>query len=165
VNLTRNSVPHWPGEARYAHNGPPVQRDPLSHSGYLRRCVQERKNMIKAIIVSAFLSFAVVFSSYAQDSDRIVQLEKEIQELRLRVSKLESLLNNPSKAQDLVTSGEGWKSVANWRKLTTDMSAGDVRQVLGEPDRLDGGNVAYWHYKNGGRVIFISGKVNQWREP
>jgi len=37
VNLTRNSVPRWPGEARYAHNAPPVQRGPLSHPGYLKR--------------------------------------------------------------------------------------------------------------------------------
>jgi hypothetical protein len=37
VNLTRNSVPHWPGDARYAHNAPPVQRVTLSHAGYLKR--------------------------------------------------------------------------------------------------------------------------------
>lgn len=34
-------------------------------------------------------------------------------------SKLESLVSNPSDNQELVMSGEGWKSVANWRKLTT----------------------------------------------
>jgi hypothetical protein len=33
LNLTRNSVPHWRGEARYAHNAPPRQRVTLSHSG------------------------------------------------------------------------------------------------------------------------------------
>jgi hypothetical protein len=37
VNLTRNSVPHWRGEARYAHSAPPRQRVTLSHSGYLKR--------------------------------------------------------------------------------------------------------------------------------
>jgi hypothetical protein len=37
VNLTRNSVPHWPGIARYAHNAMPVQCVTLSHSGYLKR--------------------------------------------------------------------------------------------------------------------------------
>jgi hypothetical protein len=37
VNLTRNSVPRWPGEARYAHNASPVQRVTLSHAGYLKR--------------------------------------------------------------------------------------------------------------------------------
>jgi hypothetical protein len=33
LNLTRNSVPHWRGEAHYAHNAPPRQRVTLSHSG------------------------------------------------------------------------------------------------------------------------------------
>jgi hypothetical protein len=37
VNLTRNSVPHWPGIARYAHNAPLVHRVTLLHSGYLKR--------------------------------------------------------------------------------------------------------------------------------
>lgn len=121
--------------------------------------------MNKATIVSAFLSCAVVFSSHAQDGDRIVPLEKEIQELKLRVSKLESLLNGPSKPQAVDTSGERWKSIANWRKLSTEMGASDVRQILGEPLRLDGGDVARWYYQNDGIVTFINGKVTQWREP
>jgi hypothetical protein len=37
VNLTRNSVPHLPGSARYAHNAPPGKRVTLSHAGYLKR--------------------------------------------------------------------------------------------------------------------------------
>jgi hypothetical protein len=37
VNLTRNSAPHWPGIARYAHNAMPVQCVTLSHAGYLKR--------------------------------------------------------------------------------------------------------------------------------
>jgi hypothetical protein len=37
VNLTRNSAPRWPSEARYAHNAPLVQQVTLSHSGYLKR--------------------------------------------------------------------------------------------------------------------------------
>jgi ABC-type bacteriocin/lantibiotic exporter with double-glycine peptidase domain len=121
--------------------------------------------MIKVIIVSAFLSFAVIFSSHAQNGDRIGQLEKEIQELKARVSRLEPLLNEPSRAQGIDTSGERWKSLANWRKLSTDMSASEVRTILGEPERLDGGSVARWYYQNGGRVTFISGRVSQWVEP
>jgi hypothetical protein len=37
VNLTRNSAPRWPSEARYAHNAPLVHRVALSHAGYLKR--------------------------------------------------------------------------------------------------------------------------------
>jgi hypothetical protein len=37
VNLTRNSVPHLPGSARYAHNALPGKRVTLPRAGYLRR--------------------------------------------------------------------------------------------------------------------------------
>jgi len=53
----------------------------------------------------------------------------------------------------------------NWRKLYKDMSTSDVQKILGEPHRVDGGNLASWHYQNGGRVVFYEGKVDHWREP
>jgi hypothetical protein len=121
--------------------------------------------MIKTITIIGFLSLFIAFNSYADDSDRIDQLEREVQELKLRISKLESLLSNPAAAQDVVTSSDGWKSIANWRKLTTGMNPSDVRKILGEPQRMDGGNVAFWYYQNGGVVTFYEGKVDQWREP
>lgn len=121
--------------------------------------------MVKTIAIIGFLSLAVAFNSYAHDSDRIDQLEKEIQETKHRLSKLESLLSSPSKAQEPVTSGEGWKSVKNWRTLTTDMSTSDVQKILGEPYRVDGGNIATWYYQNDGIVNFYKGKVHDWREP
>jgi len=121
--------------------------------------------MVKIIAIIGFLSLSVAFNAYANDSDRIDQLEKEIQQIKLRLSNLESLLSNPSIAQTPVTSGEGWKSVMNWRKLTTDMSASDVQKILGEPDRVNGGIFANWFYKNGGTIIFYRGKVSQWTEP
>jgi hypothetical protein len=37
VNLTRNSGPHWPSEARYAHIASLGQRGPLLRAGYLKR--------------------------------------------------------------------------------------------------------------------------------
>lgn len=121
--------------------------------------------MIKTIAIVAFLSLGISFNSYADDSDRIAQLEKEVQELKLRISKLESLLSNPNAAQEVVTSNEGYKSIANWRKLTTDMGYSDVRKLLGEPQRVDGGSIAEWYYPNGGEVIFQRNKAWRWREP
>ncbi len=121
--------------------------------------------MVKTISFIGILLLAVAFNSNAHDSDRIAHLEKEIQELKLRLSKLESLLSNPSKAQKLVTSSEGWKSIMNWRKLTTDMSTSDVQEILGEPHRVDGGTIATWYYQNGGVVTFMRGKAFQWNEP
>ena len=121
--------------------------------------------MIKTITIIGFLSLFIAFNSYADDSDRIDKLEKEVQELKLRISKLESLLINPGAAQEVVTPGDGWKSIANWRKLTTGMAPSDVRKILGEPQRVDGGDIAVWYYQNRGRVLFYEGKVDQWMEP
>jgi outer membrane murein-binding lipoprotein Lpp len=121
--------------------------------------------MVKTIVVIGFLSLVVVSNSYASDSDRIDQLEKQVQELNLRVSKLESSASNPTDAQKFAPSGEGSKSIANWRRLTPGMSAKDVQSILGEPQQLDGGTFATWHYSNGGIVMFNRLGVSQWTEP
>ena len=121
--------------------------------------------MVKTISFIGFLSLAVAFNANAHESDRINQLEKEIQEIKFRLSKLESFPSNPSNAQEPATSGDGWKSVMNWRKLTQGMSTSDVRRILGEPDRIDGGTIAHWYYQNGGEVIFFDGKAHRWQEP
>jgi hypothetical protein len=121
--------------------------------------------MIKKVAIIGFLSIAVAFNAYAHDVDRVDQLEKEIREIKLRLSQLESLLSNPSNAQKPVATAEGWRSVVNWRKLNTDMSTSDVQRILGEPHRVDGGTFAQWDYQNGGRVFFYEGRVSRWTEP
>jgi hypothetical protein len=121
--------------------------------------------MIKTIVLIGFLSFGVAFNSHASDSDRIAQLEKESNELKLRISKLERIIINLRESQKLAPSHDGRESVSNWRKLTTNMNTSNVRELLGEPQRLDGGNVANWYYENKGSVTFINGNVHSWREP
>ena len=129
-------------------------------------CVKRKgKTMIKTVTILVFLSLGVAFNSYADDSDRIDRLEKEVQELKLRISKIESLISDYSKSKELAPSHEGWKSVSNWRELTTDMSEGDVRKILGEPYRVEGGVIATWYYRNDGEVGFYQGKVDSWTEP
>ena len=121
--------------------------------------------MVKTIVIIGFLSLAVAFNAYAHDRVRIDQLEKELQETKLRLLKVESLLSNPGNAQKPLTSGEGWKLAMNWRKLANDMSTGDVRKILGEPHQVDGGALTTWYYQNGGKVMFVKEKVIRWTEP
>ncbi|NTW88226.1 MAG: hypothetical protein HGB26_03685 [Desulfobulbaceae bacterium] len=121
--------------------------------------------MVKTISIIGFVLFAVAFNANAQDIDRTDRLEKEVQEINIRLSRLESLLSSPSKVQEHVTSDKGWKSVMNWRKITTDMDYSDVKKILGEPYQVDGGQIAHWYYQNGGNVTFMHGKVFEWREP
>jgi hypothetical protein len=121
--------------------------------------------MVRTIVVVAFLALAPATNSHAQDIERIAQLEREVQELKVRVSKLESLLNSLNNGEKPVASNEGWKSLANWRKLASNMSMDDVRTILGEPKRIESHTLTFWIYQNDGRVTFISGKLNSWKEP
>ena len=105
------------------------------------------------------------FSSFASDSERITQLENEIYELRLRVKQLENFQSNANNQPKQVVVNEGAKSLANWRRLNRGMSHNDVRAVLGEPLRIEGGVLTSWHYANNGRVDYIRDKLDSWKEP
>ena len=117
------------------------------------------------------LAFAVVlllvgsFSSYAHDSDRIEQLEREIQETKQRLLILESMLQNKNDEKEPVITDDGWNSVDNWRKLANGLSTRQVQKILGYPERISGVKNAVWYYKNGGIVKFNDGNLESWSEP
>lgn len=113
----------------------------------------------------ACLSLAAASSTYASDTDRITLLEKEVQELKLRVLKLESPQADASKQPKPVATSEGWKLLANWRSLKKGMSYDEVRAILGEPARIRGGNIAIWFYANRSDVTFYEDKLESWTEP
>lgn len=121
--------------------------------------------MFKPIIFLGFFAFSVALDVHADDSARIDRLEKQVQELTVRLSNLESQLHDQDGFQEFVANGDGWRSIANWRKLTTAMGYDDVERILGTPERVNGGNLAHWYYPNGAKVVFIRGKVESWSEP
>ena len=121
--------------------------------------------MVPKLAIVLFLSLVVTLSSYAHDSDRIEQLEREVQETKQRLSILESKLQHTNDEEELVISDDGWKSVANWRKLTFGMSALSVKNLLGDPHKIDGAKNAVWYYDNGGVVRIIDGNLERWSEP
>jgi len=119
---------------------------------------------MRTLLLAIVLTVAT-FSSFANDSERLTQLENQVNELRLRLQKLENPLPNASNQQKQVVANEGAKSIANWRKLNRGMSYNDVRGLLGEPLRIEGGGVAYWMYSNNGRVTFVRDTLSSWNEP
>ena len=120
---------------------------------------------IRIASVAALLSLATASSSYASDSDRITLLEKEVQELKLRLLRLESTQADTGKPYKPVASSDGWKNLANWRSLKKGMSFDEVRGTLGEPARVQGGNFTFWYYLNRGTVTFYEDKLHGWTEP
>jgi hypothetical protein len=126
---------------------------------------RRRNVVVPRLAIAVILSSVATFSSYAHDSDRIEQLEREIQETKQRLSILESKLRNDNDEEELVIADDGWKSVANWRKLSSGMSALSAKNILGDPHRIDGAKNAVWYYDNGGVVRIIDGNVDRWSEP
>jgi cytoskeletal protein RodZ len=57
------------------------------------------------------------------------------------------------------------ESISSWRDLKRGMSESQVRSILGEPGKIDGGTFAFWRYKNGGTVTFYQDKLDSWSEP
>lgn len=45
------------------------------------------------------------------------------------------------------------------------MTTDEVRNLLGEPQSVDGGIFTTWKYPNDGTVYFYKEKVDRWREP
>ena len=121
--------------------------------------------MVPRLAIAVILSLVATFSSYAHDSDRIEQLEKEVQETKQRLLILESKLLIKNDEKEPVIADDGWKSVANWRKLSFGMSALNVKKILGDPHKVVGAKNAVWYYDNGGVVRITDGNVDRWSEP
>ncbi len=55
--------------------------------------------------------------------------------------------------------------LSSWRQLKKNMSEEQVRTLLGEPAKVDGGTFAFWHYRSGGTVTFYNDRLDSWTEP
>ena len=76
-----------------------------------------------------------------------------------------SYFSSDGDSDETLVSGEGWKYASNWRKLKTGMGYDEVRKILGEPHRIEGGIVAHWYFQNGSNVTFINDELQSWNEP
>ena len=125
--------------------------------------MRSQRLMKNSLVVCLLLTLS--FGSMASDSDRITQLEKEVQELKTRLSTLESPLNKAVIQKSTVTS-EGWKNLANWRSLKKGSNYDEVRAILGEPERIRvSGLLTDWFYSNRGNATFVNDTLNGWNEP
>jgi len=120
-------------------------------------------NLKNNIIVTVALTISL--GCYASDIDRITQLEKEVQELKTRLSTLESPLNKAIIQKSTVTI-DGWKNLANWRSLKKGSSYDAVRATLGEPEKVRASSsFTYWYFPNRSQVTFYEDRLDGWSEP
>jgi hypothetical protein len=105
------------------------------------------------------LLLLVASASHADDAERIDQLERRIEAIEAQLSEL-----TRSQVPRFQT-GEGWKSLSNWRSLRRGMRPIEVREILGDAHRVEGGYFTRWQYQNGGEVVFANEEVNKWTEP
>lgn len=60
------------------------------------------------------------------------------------------------------------KNKQNWRRLEKGMSKAEVKQILGEPGKINTASYGdTWYYPDvlGGSVDFDNGRVEGWSEP
>jgi TonB family protein len=95
---------------------------------------------------------------------RIENLESSNTDLERRVRELESLIKSEPSHGRSVTPSTAWRDLANWRQLRRGMTMDEVRHLLGEPERLDGGPVTKWSYADG-YVYYLPDKLEGWSEP
>ena len=122
----------------------------------------------KSLVIISFLVFFFTISLFADQSSEIEKLETRIVELEKRVAKLEALLETSSKKE--IKYSDKWKNRAQWRKLRIGMTMDQVRQILGEPPKVNVRSYSIiWYYPSalGGNVDFNTStrKVDGWSEP
>ena len=108
--------------------------------------------ILRTALLAAFVPACIPAVAVGQDTStpsllrRIEILERANTDLERRVRELESLIKSePS-------------------QLRLGMTMDEVRELLGEPERVEGGPVTYWRWADA-NVYFMSGKLEGWSEP
>ena len=70
-----------------------------------------------------------------------------------------------SQSKPIANQQQQSSDLSSWRQLKKNMSEEQVRALLGEPAKVDGGTFAFWHYRSGGTVTFYNDRVDSWTEP
>ena len=130
---------------------------------------------LRAVILAALAAASKPVVAAGQDTStarlirRIEILERATADLDRRVGALEAVKSAPSQGQPIPASTK-WKDLANWRRLREGMKMDEVRALLGEPDRVEGGPITFWYWVDSNanvyaKVDFESEKVMGWTEP
>jgi len=96
---------------------------------------------------------------------RIELLESSNSDLERRVRELESLIKSKSSKGRPIATSARWQDLANWRQLRLGMTMDEVRELLGEPERVEGGAFTIWQYADANVTFSPDNKLLSWSEP
>ena len=126
--------------------------------------------ILRAALLAALAGASIPAVAAGQDTStasllrRIERLERANADLERRVRELEAIIQSvPSQGRPIPASAK-WKDLANWRQLRQGMRPDQVRALLGEPERVEGGDFTFWRWGYA-YVIFNDGKLDRWSEP
>ena len=132
--------------------------------------------MLRTLLLAALAAASIPAVAAAQQPTvdslvrRIEILERATADLDRRVGVLEAVIKSATSHGQPIPSSTKWQDLANWRRLKEGMKMDEVRSLLGEPDRVEGGPVTFWYWVDANtkvyaKVGFTSGKVMGWTEP
>jgi hypothetical protein len=105
-----------------------------------------------------------------QLEQRVAQLERLVLLLQQRIAELESVVKGRQSQGQPVAARGNWREKSNWRGLRRGMPMNEVKEILGEPEKVEtGSTLIFWHwgYPGGPSVHFDTdtGKLDGWSEP
>jgi hypothetical protein len=116
--------------------------------------------------IVTYLALGSVFAAGEGASGAQVEPRQLIARETCTGAGLAKLTALPSEPQSTATTAPSAKDRSQWRKLRRRMSKDEVRNLLGEPDRISVSRFYESWYYGGGSVTFDGkGRVDLWSEP
>ena len=125
--------------------------------------------------LSLFLIFIFFIFNPVLAQPKVEDLKQKIIDLEKRISRLEKIISSGENQTKIKTYSEVWKNIDIWRELRMGMSPNEVKNILGEPTKIDmvimeSFQNETWLYSSSlyfARVVFDynSQKLVRWKTP
>ena len=136
----------------------------MAESGRRIQSRDQMKHTLAAILFVLMTTVSGPVIAQSDDSDRVRELERIVEQLERRVSALEAERADPP--ENTGAAGDA-RELGRWRQLQRGMREADVEELLGAPDSVDASPYdVTWNYGFFGYVRFDErSRVEAWREP